>query len=69
MSLQTLLDSSSPEEGMQRTNKGNLPTILNLAGTLVPVRKLDDITSIVNSTARWFVLGRTQPALESVSPH
>ena len=65
MSLQTLLDSSSPEEGVQRINEGNLPTILDLAGTLVPVRKLDDITSIVNSTARWFVLGRAQPALES----
>ena len=65
MSLQALLDSSSPEEGVQRINEGNLPTILDLAGTLLPVRKLDDIASIVNSTTRWFVMGRAQPALES----
>lgn len=63
LSLQTPLDSSSPEEGVQCINEGNLPTIL--AGTLVPVQKLDDITNIVNSTTRWFVLGQARPALES----
>ena len=59
------MDSCNPEEGVQRINKGNLPTILDLAGTLVPIRKLDDIESIVNSTTRWFVLGQAKPAVES----
>lgn len=65
LSLQTLLDSDSPEEATRHINEGNLPTILDLAGTLAPVRVLDDITKIVDSTTQWFVLGRAQPALES----
>lgn len=46
-------------------NEGTLPTILDLAGTLAPVRALSDIGNIVDSTTRWFVIGRAMPALES----
>ena len=64
-SLQALLNSTTLEEALRLMNEGNLPTILDLAGTLQPVRKLDDIATIVASTTHWFVLGRAQPALES----
>ena len=64
-SLQALLNSATLEEALRLMNEGNLPTILDLAGTLQPVRQVDDIARIVASTTHWFVLGRAQPALES----
>ncbi|XP_078375435.1 LOW QUALITY PROTEIN: G2/M phase-specific E3 ubiquitin-protein ligase-like [Oculina patagonica] len=67
LSLQTLLNSASPEKAMKNINEGNLPTILDLAGTLAPVTTMEYIPKIVYSTTQWFVLilGRAQPALES----
>ena len=65
LSLQTLLNSASPEEAMKNINEGNLPTILDLAGTLAPVGAMEDIPKVVYSTTRWFVLGRAEPAIES----
>ena len=63
--LQVLLNSASKEDAVGLMNDGNLMTILDLAGTLQPVQRLSDISRIVGSTARWFVFGRVQPALES----
>ena len=63
-SLQALLNSATLEEALRFMNEGNLPTLLDLAGTLQPVRTMDDIAKIVFSTTHWFVLGRAQPALE-----
>lgn len=65
LSLQTLLNSASPEEAMKNINKGNLPTILDLAGTLAPVGAMEDIPKVVYLTTRWFVLGRALLAIES----
>ena len=64
-SLQTLLRSATPQEAMQHMNEGHLPTILDLAGALAPLRVLNDDVEIVDTTARWFVLQRAQPALDS----
>ena len=64
-SLQALLNSTSPREASQLIKEGTLPTILDLAGTLAPVQALSDIGNIVDSTTRWFVIGRAMPALES----
>ena len=65
LSLQTLLNSASPEEATKNINEGNLLTILGLAGTLAPVGAMEDIPKVVYSTTRWFVLGRAQLAIES----
>lgn len=64
-SLQTLLNSATTEDAMHRLDEGNLLTVLDLAGTLMPVQVLDDVVKMVDLTTRWFVLGRAQPALES----
>ena len=63
-SLLALLNAGTLKEALRLLNKGNLPTILDLAGTLQPVRSLDDIPKIVASTSHWFVLGRVHLAME-----
>lgn len=50
---------------MHRLDKGNLLTVLDLAGTSMPVQVLDDVVKMVDLTTRWFVLGQAQPAHES----
>ncbi|CAB4019364.1 G2 M phase-specific E3 ubiquitin- ligase-like, partial [Paramuricea clavata] len=39
--------------------------VLDLAGMLQPTQTTDDIRKIAEMTAKWFVLGRARPALES----
>ena len=63
-SLLALLNAGTLKEALRLLNEGNLPTILDLAGTLQPVRSLDDIPKIVASTSHWFVLGRAHLAME-----
>jgi len=65
-SLDTLQNSSSVQEASQLMNEGNMSTVLDLAGTLQQIHALGDVSAIVTSTARWFILGRAQPALESL---
>ena len=60
-SLQTLLRSATQQEAMQHMNEGHLPTILDLAGALAPLRVLNDDVEIVD-THRSMVCLTTSPA-------
>ena len=64
-SPQMLQNSTCKEEAMQVMNDSKLLTILDLAGTLQPIRTTSDIKKIAVMTAKWFVIGRAQAAIES----
>lgn len=49
---------------MQVMNGSKLLPILDLAGALQPIQTTADIEKIAVMTAKWFVLGRAQAALE-----
>ena len=44
----------------------NLETITNLAGINTIIRKGEEKLRIVNDVAKWFILGRTRPAIEEL---
>ena len=64
-SLQKLCNASNKEEAIQAINGTSLLSVLDLAGTLQPVKSTDDIRKIAELIAKWFVLGRARPVLES----
>ena len=64
-SLEKLSNSVSKEEAVQVMNGSTLQGVLDLAGMLQPIQTTDDIRKIAEMTAKWFVLGRARPALES----
>lgn len=64
-SLKALLGATTKEEAVQLMNAdSNLMTVLDLAGTLQPIRAVGDVKRMVQTTANWFVLTRAQPAIE-----
>jgi hypothetical protein len=64
-SLEKLSNSVSKEEAVQVMNCSTLQGVLDLAGMLQLIQTTDDIRKIAEMTAKWFVLGRARPALES----
>jgi hypothetical protein len=65
LSLENLSNSVSKQEAIEVMNSTTLQSVLDLAGRLQPIQNTDDIRKIAEMTAKWFVLGRAQPALES----
>ena len=65
LSLQKLYNAGSKEEAIQVINSTSLLSVLDLAGTLQPIQSTDNIRKIAEMTAKWFVIGRARPGLES----
>ena len=63
-SLEELSGAQSVQEAYEVMSRNNLDTILELGGTLQPIKSTKDIDKIVQQTAHWYVLGRARPALE-----
>ena len=62
--LLALINCQSVPDAQACISQPNLQTVLDLAGTLKPVKSLDDIQLIANETVRWFLLGRVCSSLE-----
>ena len=63
-SLEDLLHTTTKDEADTIVYNSSLVTVMELAGTLEPIQT-GKIEMMVNATAKWHVLGRIQPALES----
>ena len=63
-SLQLLKDAKTVQEVQNLTSEDNLENVLELAGTLQILRKQDDVLSVVQNSAHWFVLGRGHAGFE-----
>jgi len=63
-SLQRLKDAKTVKEAQNLISEDNLEKVLELAGTLQILRKQDDVLSVVQNTAHWFVLGRGHACFE-----
>ena len=63
-SLQRLKDAKIVKEAQNLISEDNLEKVLELAGILQILRKQDDVLSVVQNTAHWFVLGRRHACFE-----
>ena len=63
-SLEDLLHTTTKDEADTIVYNSSLVMVMELAGTLEPIQT-GKIEMMVNATAKWHVLGRIQPALES----
>jgi hypothetical protein len=64
LALNKLSDAHSSKEGNEVMSKYKLDNVLELAGTLRPLKSVGDIKAVVEQTARWYALGRAYVALE-----
>lgn len=62
--LLALSNSKSVTDAQNHLNNTSFQTILDLAGTLKPVKCLEDVQMVANETARWFLLNRVNSSLE-----
>jgi len=61
--------SKATDLGAMETLVEQLASVLDMAGSLRPVRSVADRDRIVADTCRWYCLGRTRPAFERLDVH
>ena len=57
-SLEKLLDAKGIDEANALIDSSSLSTLLDLAGTFKFVTSLDEVSTLVQQTVKWFLLGR-----------
>ena len=58
-SLEQLSNAKSADEANEMINSSPLSTLLDLAGTLKYISCCDEVSTLVQQTVKWFLLGRS----------
>ena len=64
-SLKSLHNAPAAAAAMEMLDDEKLMTVLNLAGTLVPIKTTQDSKRIAALTSKWYVIGRATVSLEA----